>query len=361
LTLEDLTVSFYVRESATYDTLLQMGRWFGYRSRFVDLTRLWTTETLVSRFRHLALVEEDLREQIKVYERDNLTPVQLAPRIRSHPDMLVVAKNRMGSAESVRQSYAGQLIQMTRFQLGDNDWLGRNLEVTRELLTSLGNPTGAPNIDDSRPAWTNIPWGYVEAFLNQFQTAQDAMSFDAATAARYIRVQAERHGELTNWTVAVQNGTRIKKDLGDCDLTIKGCGPLPAINRSRLKADSLSVGALVSPAREGNLGAADESVDLTPEQIQAATDQADTFPNNGHALRAQRAKTNGLLLIYPISPFSKEGKNAKNREPLFDNPKGHPVVIGIALSFPPSNTGATVEYLAGRPSRHALRLTEDIG
>lgn len=363
LTLEDLMVSFYIREAATYDTLLQMGRWFGFRGRFIDLTRLWTTDVLVSRFRHLSLVEEDLRDQIKMYERDNLTPLQMAPKIRSHPDMLVVAKNRMGSAESVRQSYAGQLIQMTRFQLGDDRWLEDNLETTRALLRALGRPTGAPSGRSERPGWTNIPWLYVEGFLQNFRTAQDAMSFDAATAARYIRIQAERHSELTQWTVAVQCGLRVNPDLGSCDLGIAGIGPLPAINRSRLKADSLSVGALVSPATPGNLGAADESIDLTEAQIARATASADTFPNRGHALRAQRPKTNGLLLFYPISPKSKPGRNVvgDNRRPLFDDPAGHPFVIGIALSFPPSSTEATVEYLAGRQSVHVVGLTEDIG
>jgi len=363
LTLEDLTVSFYVREAATYDTLLQMGRWFGYRSKFVDLTRLWTTEVLISRFRHLALVEEDLRDQIKVYERDNLTPVQIAPKIRSHPDMLVVARNRMGSAEAVRQSYAGQLIQMIRFHLDNDSWLDGNLTTTREFLGSLGRPTGAPNGRPERPSWTQVPWLYIEGFLQRFQSAQDAMSFDTATAAKYIRVQASRYNELTQWTVSVQCGLRENPPLGTCDLAIEGRGPVPAINRSLLASTGQSIGALVSPGREADLGAADEAVDLTREQIAHATESADTFPQKGYALRAQRAKSNGLLMIYPISPFSKPGENAvgNRRKRLFDQPQGRPFVIGLALSFPPSTTGATVEYLAGKTSVHALGLTEDIG
>lgn len=363
LTLEDLTVSFYVREAATYDTLLQMGRWFGYRSKFVDLTRLWTTEVLISRFRHLALVEEELRDQIKIYERENLTPVQVAPRIRSHPDMLVVARNRMGSATAVRQSYAGQLIQMIRFQLDNDAWLEHNLNTTRILLSSLGRPTGAPNGRRERPAWTHVPWTYIEAFLKEFQSAQDAMSFDTSTAAHYIRVQASRHSELTQWTVSVQCGLRENPALGRCDLRIEGRDPVPGINRSLLASTGQSIGALVSPGREADLGAADEAVDLTTEQIARATATADTFPQMGYALRAQRPKSNGLLMIYPISPNSRPGENAvgNRRTTLFDEPVGRPYVIGLALSFPPSTTGATVEYLAGKQSVHALGLTEDIG
>jgi hypothetical protein len=138
LTIVDLTVSFYVRQSANYDTLLQMGRWFGYRAEFVDLTRLWTTTELVSRFEHLALVEEELRDDIAMYERDRLTPLEVAPKIRTHPVMTVTASNKMGSARPFSQSYSAQRIQTTRFQLDDDDWLQANLDATRELLGALG-------------------------------------------------------------------------------------------------------------------------------------------------------------------------------------------------------------------------------
>ena len=64
VTIEGLLVSYYVRETLFYDTLMQMGRWFGYRGRYVDLTRLYSTELLVSCFHDLATAEEDLRKQI---------------------------------------------------------------------------------------------------------------------------------------------------------------------------------------------------------------------------------------------------------------------------------------------------------
>lgn len=360
LTLEDLTVSFYVRESNNYDTLLQMGRWFGYRADFVDLTRLWTTSELVSRFRHLALVEEDLRDQIKMYERDpELTPRLVAPKIRSHPAMLVTARNRMGSADTVRQSYAGELLQTVRFRLGNDDWLQSNLQTTRELLASLGAPTGGPRTTDSRPVWQDVPWGYIEAYLKRFRTAQDAMSFDADTAARYIRRQAEQHGELINWTVAVRCALRKDPTLGEVDLGIEGLGAVPAISRSRLKADNGSIGVLTTSSKRTDLGIGDESLDLTEQQLSRAQDAVDSFPTPGKAVRWHRPTSQGLLLIYPISPHSKPGANALNRADLFDDPAGKPSVIGIALSFPHSTNDATVEYVAGRPSSHSIFSGDD--
>ena len=149
--------------------------------------------------------------------------------------------------------------------------------------------------------------------------------------------------------------------LGACDLNINGRGPVPSISRSRLKADDGSIGALVNPARKTAFGSADESLDLGPAQIKAAQDTADTFPTRGHALRWQRPRTQGLLLLYPISPRSKPGANARNRVDLFDVPAGRPTVVGIALSFPPSGTGATVEYVAGKPSVHSIAASDDVG
>lgn len=361
LTLEDLTVSFYVREANNYDTLLQMGRWFGYRADFVDLTRLWTTSELVSRFRHLALVEEDLRDQIAIYEREGLTPRDVAPKIRSHPAMLVTARNRMGTAESVRQSYAGELLQTVRFRLGNDDWLQNNWDRTKELLASLGEPTGTARGDDTRPAWQDVPWQYVAAFLERFRTAQDAISFDADTAASYIRAQAEHHGELTHWTVAVRCGASPDASLGLWDLGIAGVETVPAISRSRLKADNGSIGVLTNPSRADNLGSGDEAADLSAEQLDAAALVVDEFPTVGHAVRWHRPRTAGLLMVFPISPFSKaRAANVKNRVDLFDEPEGRPLVVGVGLSFPPSDTGATVEYVAGRPSIHSIFAADDV-
>ena len=59
LTIEGLTVSFFVRSASAYDTLLQMGRWFGYRFGYEDLPRLWMTRELRLYFEHLAVVVED--------------------------------------------------------------------------------------------------------------------------------------------------------------------------------------------------------------------------------------------------------------------------------------------------------------
>lgn len=142
LTLEGLTVSYYLRSADAYDTLMQMGRWFGYREDYVDLTRIYTTAQLYSWFRDLALAESELRVEMARYQRERLTPRDLGMRIRSHPIMLVTARNKMGSGEVIRQSYSARLLQTTYFQVRDRGWLEHNTAAVQRLIAALGQPNG---------------------------------------------------------------------------------------------------------------------------------------------------------------------------------------------------------------------------
>ena len=116
LTLEGLLVSYFVRTTATpnYDTLMQMGRWFGYRDGYEDLTRIFMTEELSGWFRDLALVEYELRKDIQIYETENLTPLQIGMRIVQHPGMLVTSrlKQRYGTPITVEQSYSNKSLRL---------------------------------------------------------------------------------------------------------------------------------------------------------------------------------------------------------------------------------------------------------
>lgn len=345
LTLENLLISYYAREAQTYDTLLQMGRWFGHREDYVDLTRLWTTEELLRRFRHLALVEEEMRDALEAHEREGLTPLQFGVKIRAHPAMLATAANKMGTARRVLQSYSGERIQTTRFRLSDVPWLEHNLEATRNFLRSLREP----EIRSGRAEWRDVEWATVVGFLEQYRTVQDAVSIDASTVRRYIRKQAIEHNELIRWHVAIRSLPTVDPELQAEDLNVIGMSETACINRSRLEADKDSIGALVSPARTSGAASGDEEVGLAPEKVEASRQAyaRGGFRTIGHALRRERDPEEGLLLVYPISRYSRPGPSARKRKRLFDRPEEGVTVIGVALVFPYSTTSATIEYFAG--------------
>ena len=345
LTLEGLMVSYYVRRTQYFDTLMQMGRWFGFREQYVDLTRIWTTDELWDWFRDLALAEEELRREIARYERENLTPLDIGPRIGSHPVMMITAQNKMGGARVVTQSYSGYLMQTTSFRFEDTAWLQSNLAVAQQLLGQIGQPN-LPTDSAHQPAWRGVPWQAVDAFLAQYRLDPRA-THEMGAIRQYLREQT-RNGELTEWVVSVRGRGTSDASLGVEPLLSVNGTALNRIGRTRLKNAPHSIGSLINPATlAGAAGTGDEEIGLTPAQLQAARQEAGDTGDFPTALRKQRGRTQGVLLLYPISPFSRPRNDEGNRLPLFTTPENAVTVLGIALVFPVSESPATIEYVVG--------------
>jgi len=350
LTIEGLLVSYYVRKVGAFDTLLQMGRWFGYRESYVDLTRLWTTSDLSELFSDVALAEEELRREAERYEREHLTPTDFGLKIRAHPVMLVTAENKMGAARLIQQNYSGRLLQTTTFRLEDLEWLRRNLEATRRFLRPLGTPDVARN---GRLIWPDVNWRLVDEFLSQYSVDPRSSFIDVASIRQYIAEQVKQE-ELVFWTVGVVGqGTR---SLDSENLDIVGHRAVNTIGRTRLSDRPHSIGVLTNPATgDGAPGSGDEEIGLTDKQILRARANASSgrFGDLGIALRSERDRREGLILLYPISKDSRPRTSSTKRIPLFENPaRDGCTVIGMALVFPSSDSAATIEYIVGSVGNH---------
>ena len=344
LTLEGLLVSYFLRDTHYYDTLLQMGRWFGYRGTDVDLTRLYTTRELMTMFRDLALAEEELRYEVARYEREGLTPVDFGPKIRLHPAMMVTARNKMGAGQTIQQSYSGRLLSTVSFRLDDRAWLAANLQATRKLLASLGPPTDTTN----GITWTDVAPRRIEMFLDDYQTPGTSR-IDPTTVRRYISEQVN-HGELTRWRVSVRSLRKTDSTLGVDDLGIEGVPQVNLISRSQEREYAGSIKSLINPVSQKDPRAGDEVLGLDDEAIQRALQMTVENKDLGYAdaLRRARAPQEGLLLIYPISAHSRPKSEGPDRIDLFADPTLGCTVIGIALSFPESKSAAAIEYVANR-------------
>jgi hypothetical protein len=346
LTIEGLLVSYYVRRTEQFDTLMQMGRWFGFRDRYVDLTRIWTTDELAGWFHDLSLAEEELRREIARYERERLTPLDFGPKIRAHPAMTITASNKMGSAREITQNYAGHLLQTTFFRLEDRVWLAHNLKAAQHFVAQLRDPNYTA-VNDKIPSWRRVPWQIIDAFLAEYQF--DARGTNDGNAIReYVKRQVE-HDELIEWCVSLRALSSPDGDLGVEPLLVLRGQPAARISRTRLRGVPHSIGSLVEPtARAKPIGAGDEEIGLTEQELRDAREEANDTGDFPTALRRRRNPAEGLLLLYPVSPFSKPRTNSTNREQLFDNPdRDGCTVIGIALVFPASESSATITYVVG--------------
>ncbi|RSS90638.1 hypothetical protein EF919_24145 [Streptomyces sp. WAC02707] len=343
VTVEGLLVSYFVRRTAYYDTLLQMGRWFGYRGDYVDLTRLYSTDELIRWFHDLATIEEELRRQVEHYARRGFSPMKAAPRIRSHEKMLPTSKNKMKEAEE-QESFDGRKLQTLRFPFDDPaalDLFEHNLGETRRLLSSLGAPK---HNEPGKFGWEGVSADAILRFLESFRFG-DQQSLDVSAVTRYIQAQTA-YNELVSWRVLVSSTRSSHGGIAAVDLGITGQPLVPMIHRSRLALDPTSLGVVTDPS--------DEMFGLSAEQISEAhrSYEDDTFSGLGDAFRAQRPAREGLLVLYPIDPTSQPGRNASNRRPLFADDASRPdCVVTYSISFPHSSSAAANTYLAGPKGR----------
>jgi Z1 domain len=355
LTLEGLMVSYFVRRSVTYDTLMQMGRWFGFRGGYEDLTRIYTTAELESWFADLALVEHRLREDIAIYETEGLTPREVGMRIWQHPTMQVTSrlKRRFATDVTLAQSYSLSLEQTFKFPLRRLDDLAVQAEANRiavrDFVEVLLQPDAPSSDSDKGPVWTGVSPESVIQFLQDYRVDDQARSISTQLICAYI-TRMNEVGELVRWTVAVRARESRDATLGVTDWKLPG-GEVPMISRSRI-GETDSVGVITSPGDEA-VGLPSALRQRAAELI-AAAKAADKKKSDNSAAREVRPPAEGLLLLYPISRKSGRGRDkaegGKNRRPLYDNPddpRAHDLV-GVAISFPKSPQPQTVQaYLQG--------------
>ncbi len=346
LTLEGLISSYFIRDSPAYDTLMQMGRWFGFRSDYVDLTRIWTTEKLSDRFALLAFVESRLREDIRVYEDMQITPLELGTRIWQHPSMQVTGylKRRFAGTVQISQSYSEQLEQTFKFPFDKPQELAsqedNNVAVLERFLSGLGKAYW----NENKPMWRDVDGKLVLDFLSEFRQDESPESSGCSMPliCRYIEHQ-QNLGELTKWTVAILSRESEDKRLGKTAWTVEG-RYLWQISRSRIR-HTYSLGVITSPG--------DEKIDLSEASIERYNEIRQTQPDIGEkrAIRRARPPEYGLLLIYPISRNSRpEVRYEGKREPLYADPSDTDAkdLLALAISFPFTSQPHPVQaYLEG--------------
>lgn len=354
LTLEGLVVSYFIRSASAYDTLLQMGRWFGYRDGYADLPRVWMTRELASAFRHLATVEAEIRDEIERYEEQQITPRQHALRVRTHPSLLVTSRLKQRHVELVQLSYSGRKLQTFLFRHRDPEWLEANLEATRELIDRFVRTRYEPeHLDDEGGRWLfrDVPVDAVVEFIRMYRFHEAHADLDRDLLTSWILKQVDENGELERWNVAVMGSTRRVYTLSDGEEVELGTVDLGLpeevllINRAPMansREDEADIKALMSKP--------DRVVDVE------GIDRSEARGMSEPQLQKQRPSGKGLLLIYPISKDSVPmgGKRAVGTRKEMNAVNN---LIGVGLVFPDTRSGVEADAL--EQDYVAVRLPDD--
>ena len=170
LTIEGLTVSYMYRNTRMYDTLMQMGRWFGYRPGFEDLCRVHLSRDSINWYSHIAGAAEELTQQVRRMRRDKLSPKDFGLYVRSHPDsLLITAANKMRSGQevTVQQSFSGRLME-SYIVSTDPDVNSRNFDLLAEHWQScFGGRPEEPT--EKGVIFRDVPVSVIDDFLTRFE------------------------------------------------------------------------------------------------------------------------------------------------------------------------------------------------
>jgi len=314
LTLEGLSVSFFLRTSQQYDTLLQMGRWFGYRFGYADLPRLWTTGDLALNFRALARIEDEIRQDIAKYrEIKGATPLDLAVRVRQVPGLAITSKAKMRHAYRTSISFEGKHVQTIRFDhlkehIVSDNWMAA------ERLVNEARTKGV--YEEERRFFAGVPLATVRRFLREYVICDQHMDLRKDMLLDYLDKATD---DLASWNVAVvrtESGQPSKRPLGFL-------GSVPTNRRSKL-AESDEY--------------ADIKALMSKRDILIDAEKTDTSKGASWADLKLRRPAVPLLLLYPIEAESKPAPRNPSRtgQPMRVALDAVGDLMGIGIVFPGS-------------------------
>jgi len=219
-TLEGLTISYFLRNTAMYDTLLQMGRWFGYRDNYDDICRVYLREESINWYSHIADATEEVRNEFEIMQRNQMSPRDFGLKVRKHPDsLLITARNKMISGQDIigELSYSSGKFETNK--------LSKNKSIVQKNFYSLSKFIDVLNeqkkyqngINIGNRVWKDIGFNLVLGFVNNFEVDESDDKF-YELMKEYLVLEAE--DSLNNWDVALVSNDLTKNIININDLKI---------------------------------------------------------------------------------------------------------------------------------------------
>lgn len=326
-TLEGLMVSYFIRNSIMYDTLLQMGRWFGYRDGYVDLCSLYMTDEAQSWYAHISSAIDELRAEFRLMEKQGRSPAEFGLKVRTHPQSLIVtARNKMKSGRKVVHSVTlnGRLIE-TAYLKSTPAVLTQNRDQLKEMVAALESRE-SHELSRTNYLWKEVPAELVTQFIGRFQNHDDASAItQSMPVLDFIRNDPERYGVWDVCLYSLRNGAKVNVGPVEVIQQERGCVELAGCYQVSGKK-----------MRVASRGA--EIVGLTPLEIANAEEAGEElgFPNvPDYIYRQQRSRP---LLMLHLLDLRRQG----SEDPLASE------VCAWGISFPGlkgGGNGKEVEYM----------------
>lgn len=340
LTLEGLIVSYYHRNSKAYDTLLQMGRWFGYRNGWIDLCRIFTTTDMVNDFINAGIAIEMFKQDITDMNTMTLTPEQFGLKVKYSPRLAPTSASKMKTAKKQKISFSESLQQLLTYR---KEYVESNRVVTENFLNSLKD--GEQRINGN-VVYKNVDVEKILDYLRLYKESDELVgSVSIQNWIAYIKKLKEA-GELVNWTVVLHSNSNDDEKCRDVlanYIIYKNQNTDRNLYATNDMKD-IFLKAVTSPSDFR------EFYDTGSEEYKLI----EFFSANNDLITKTFTKENGLLAIYDIDVYKKEFdkeielSNGKKRKVYKkgDMLNGGMGVIGLGAWFPKTKSyeNSAVEY-----------------
>ena len=335
LTLKGLMTSYFYRNTATYDTLMQMGRWFGYRPKYDRLCQIWITNTSANWYREIALSTEELKNELGRMTSQHLTPKEFGLRVRRDDTALeITARNKMRSSTPINEivSFWGDIFETPYFS-HDSKENHENVAITKSLLKSIVEEDNAftkPGRSASLIA-RGVEASKIINFLSGFNVSVFNRRFPVAQIIENVQKSLEVSNELAEWDVAIMGGS------GESYSIIPGIQlnkAMRTLNEWNGSVFAFSHRGVVGGNNDGKLGLEDPDNVLKEYYLKEAEKSSKSITSASINRQAwfKYANRKPILFLYPIFP-----KKPQEAEPVLkkyiEESNGEPI-MGIAIGFP---------------------------
>lgn len=328
LTLEGLSCSYFYRNTSTYDVLMQMGRWFGYRDGYEDLCHIFLTKETHDFYKEICLAIETLKSDIDKMGRAHKKPADYGIRVRNSDELSITARNKMQNTKTKidHHSFYGCLYE-TPYLHADLEIMKWNIDRTVDFMNEL--EMSKMKVGYSYPFFAGINVMLVKELLSKIKVHDANINFDTRQLLSFL----DRHPEIDKFDVLFMGGSeKLLEFSGTYDNEFS----FHSVGRNFDLINSNTI-VRMSSQRAHLWGPRDPAYGLTKEQQQKVADKhPECSPSAAMYLNEY---TNPLLIIYFVTPKSVSSNDTvsdegKFRIKLFEQEKKYQYLVGYAIGFP---------------------------
>ena len=338
LTIEGLISTFFLRAVGQADTLMQMGRWFGYRKGYELLPRVWLTDKTKQQFRFLSTLDKELRDEILYMDTMGKSPSVYGPKVKNTPKysfIKITSKNKMQSAQNTDMDYSGTNNQTIVFD-NDVEILKYNKDITEKFINSLGCPSSNNKFNKYSKGsfiWESVDFSYIyNELLSKFKFCNRNKVFNDINSVNEWISKVTKENKLGKWNI-ILSGKNIDDDTNNT--WNLACGKIAKVTRTRRRENTdkklINIGVLRSPK--------DLIVDVKYDSL---NNEYKNLLDNYQTKNARIIRDNSGLEMTPQLIIYLIDKNSEAKNLNRNNLNAAEDIVGICMNVPGGKRGTSL-------------------